>query len=130
MLDDEQDEEEDSSSMSEEEHSNAKSSTVNGNIPKEQSPLKLKKGMKTKLAGDKLKASSNKETKMKNNESKTINLETSSSKKKSLQGGVVIEDLKEGHGPAAKSGKFVTVSIYFYWTVFKKLIFGQHCYIV
>ncbi|XP_074033590.1 FK506-binding protein 39kD [Leptinotarsa decemlineata] len=43
------------------------------------------------------------------NESKSPFKEVQSPKKKSLQGGVVIEEISEGQGPPAKPGKFVSV---------------------
>lgn len=51
-------------------------------------------------------------------EGKTPNKENQTPKKRSMQGGIIVEDIKEGHGAPAKNGKFVNVSIkiYCYWT--------------
>jgi len=33
--------------------------------------------------------------------------------KRTVEGGVVVEDVKEGHGPEAKSGKLVSYFLFF-----------------
>nr|CAH7716897.1 unnamed protein product [Callosobruchus chinensis] len=55
-------------------------------------------------------AKNEKKQKEKNNvEAKSPAKEAQSPKKRSLQGGVVVEDIREGQGPPAKNGKFVSV---------------------
>ncbi|VEN38741.1 unnamed protein product [Callosobruchus maculatus] len=55
-------------------------------------------------------AKNEKKQKEKNSvETKSPTKETQSPKKRSLQGGVIVEDIREGQGPPAKNGKFVSV---------------------
>lgn len=94
------------SDSEEEESKSAKSSKkipkINGISPRgESTPNKTKSEKKKKLEGESITP---------NIESKTSKKGTQSSKKQSIRGGVIIEEIKEGQGPIAKAGKFVTVS--------------------
>ncbi|CAG9815321.1 unnamed protein product [Phaedon cochleariae] len=112
---DDSEEEEDESSLSEEDSGEEvivgkrKSSKMNGTATiQEQASPKVEPVQKLSKK-EKKKNKQQQEQQQQQNEVKTPNKESQSPKKKSLQGGVVIDELREGSGPPAKPGKFVNV---------------------
>lgn len=97
------------------EKSAKQNSKVNGISPKsKKEKKKIEKNTPVKEAKtpNKDSKSNEKDSKTPNKDlkgSKIVNKEAQSPKKKVLQGGIVIEEIKEGQGPVAKAGKFITV---------------------
>lgn len=116
MDDEEEGEEEEESSLSEGQGDEEVFTTklkVNGlSTPKagqnESQKKKKEKKNKEKQAEEMKKVPQHKNEQKK--EVKILNRDSQTPKKKSLQGGVMIEDIKEGNGAPARNGKFVNVS--------------------
>ncbi|CAH1285417.1 unnamed protein product [Diabrotica balteata] len=97
---DDEDQEQWETDDSEEEVEDTKKPKLNGHVKKQEQPAPKQKDKKNKKQQNKEeKSSPTKESQSPKKESP----------KKVVQGGMIIEDLKEGQGPPAKSGRFITV---------------------
>ncbi|KAG5889481.1 hypothetical protein JTB14_026493 [Gonioctena quinquepunctata] len=110
--DDDDEEDEDDDSEEPEEEQEEEDSSMSDSDEVEAKNQKHQKSKKAKQNGLPMKQEQKKEKdnkKQQQNESKSPKKEQQSPKKKTLQGGVMIEEIREGQGPPAKNGKFVSV---------------------